>query len=144
MLYEYSNYNANPSVIRQYVNNSWRTKEYIERLGIKMIPTQQLELEDIGDPKYADGFPPAVMAHGDFYLVPGRGKGHGGALICLNAMKDIIKRGGQYMLNTPITDILVDENGTVTGVKAVNNETKEEIEVIGDRMEKIISFLKKW
>ena len=144
LLYEYSNYNANPSVIRQYVNNSWRTKEYIERLGIKMIPTQQLELEDIGDPKYADGFPPAVMAHGDFYLVPGRGKGHGGALICLNAMKDIIKRGGQYMLNTPITDILVDENGKVTGVKAVNNETKEEIEVIGDRMEKIISFLKKW
>ena len=129
LLYEYSNYNANPSVIRQYVNNSWRTKEYIERLGIKMIPTQQLELEDIGDPKYADGFPPAVMAHGDFYLVPGRGKGHGGALICLNAMKDIIKRGGQYMLNTPITDILVDENGKVTGVKAVNNETKEEIEV---------------
>ena len=39
LLYEYSNYNANPSVIRQYVNNSWRTKEYIERLGIKMIPT---------------------------------------------------------------------------------------------------------
>lgn len=36
------------------------------RSGIKMIPTQQLELEDIGDPKYADGFPPAVMAHGDF------------------------------------------------------------------------------
>lgn len=33
------------------------------------------------------------------------------------------------MLNTPITDILVDENGKVTGVKAVNNETKEEIEV---------------
>ena len=40
--------------------------------------------------------------------------------------------------------IWVDENGKVTGVKAVNNETKEEIEVIGDRMEKIISFLKKW
>ena len=60
-----------------------------------------------------------------FYLVPGRGKGHGGALICLNAMKDIIKRGGQYMLNTPITDILVDENGKVTGVKAVNNENKK-------------------
>ena len=38
----------------------------------------------------------------------------------------------------------VDENGKVNGVKAVNNETKEEIEVIGDRMEKIISFLKKW
>ena len=37
LLYEYSNYNANPSVIRQYVNNSWRTKEYIERLGIKMM-----------------------------------------------------------------------------------------------------------
>ena len=74
LLYEYSNYNANPSVIRQYVNNSWRTKEYIERLGIKMIPTQKLELEDIGNPKYADGFPPAIMAHGDFYLVPGRGK----------------------------------------------------------------------
>ena len=129
LLYEYSNYNANPSVIRQYVNNSWRTKEYIERLGIKMIQTQKLELEDIGNPKYADGFPPAIMAHGDFYLVPGRGKGHGGALICLNAMKDIIKRGGQYMLNTPITDILVDENGKVNGVKAVNNETKEEIEV---------------
>ena len=52
----YSNYNANPSVIRQYVNNSWRTKEYIERLGIKMIQTQKLELEDIGNPKYADGF----------------------------------------------------------------------------------------
>ena len=107
LLYEYSNYNANPSVIRQYVNNSWRTKEYIERLGIKMIQTQKLELEDIGNPKYADGFPPAIMAHGDFYLVPGRGKGHGGALICLNAMKDIIKRGGQYMLNTPITAFLV-------------------------------------
>ena len=51
LIHIYSNYNANPSVIRQYVNNSWRTKEYIERLGIKMIPTQQLELEDIGDPK---------------------------------------------------------------------------------------------
>lgn len=129
LLYEYSNYNADPSVIRQYVNHSWRTKEYIERLGVQMFPAQMLELEDIGNPKYADGFPTAIMAHGDFYMVPGRGKGHGGSLICLNAMRDIVSRGGIYMLNTPITDILQNEEGAVTGVICVNNETQEQIEV---------------
>lgn len=127
LLYEYSNYNANPSVIRQYVNNSWRTKEYIERLGVKMIAADLVPLEDLGNPERADGFPAAINAHGDDFLAMGRGKGHGGALICLRAMKDIEKRGGEYMLDTPITDILLDENGNVSGVKAVNNQTGEEI-----------------
>lgn len=129
LLYEFSNYNADPAVIRNYVRNSWRTKEYIERLGVTMFPVNMLELEDIGNPKFADGFPTAIMAHGDFYITAGRGKGHAGALICLNAMRDITKRGGIYHLNTPVTDLVQDEDGNVCGVIAVNNETGEQIEV---------------
>ncbi|MCD7864465.1 MAG: FAD-dependent oxidoreductase [Clostridiales bacterium] len=129
LLYEYSNYNANPAVIRAYVNNSWRTREYIERLHVKMMQVASVPLEEIGSPKYADGFPSAIQAHGDMYFALGRGKGHGAALICLNAMRDIEKRGGEYMLNTPITDILTDENGKVIGVTGINNETSERVDV---------------
>ena len=129
LIYEYSNYNGNPAVIRQYVNNSWRTKEFIERMGVKLVPVDLVPLEELGNPDRADGFPPALNVHGDDYMALGRGKGHGGALICLNARRDIEKRGGKYFLNTPVTDILMDEDGKVTGVIGTDNETGEKIRV---------------
>jgi fumarate reductase flavoprotein subunit len=94
-----------------------------------MIPADLVPLEDLGAPDRADGFPPAINVHGDDMLALGRGKGHGGALICLNAMRDIEKRGGKYLLNTPLTDIKTDKNGAVCEAIGINNETKEEIHV---------------
>ena len=129
LLYEYSNYNGNPSVIRQYVNNSWRTKEFIERLGVKMQSADLVPLEDLGAPERADGFPPALNVHGDDWLAMGRGKGHGGALICLNARRDIERRGGIYLLDTPLTDIRMDENGAVCAAVGINNKSGEEVVV---------------
>lgn len=129
LLYEYGNYNGNPLVIRQYVNNSWRTKEFIERMGVKLHSADLVPLEDLGAPERADGFPPALNVHGDDWLVFGRGRGHGGALIGLNAMRDIIKRGGTYLLDTPLIDIKVDEHGAVCEAIGVNNQTGEEVHV---------------
>ena len=129
LLYEYGNYNGNPLVIRQYVNNSWRTKEFIERMGVELVSADLVPLEDLGAPERADGFPPALNVHGDDWLAMGRGKGHGGALIGLNAMRDIIKRGGTYLLDTPLTDIKMDENGAVCEAVGVNNQTGEEVHV---------------
>lgn len=129
LIYDYTNYNADPAVIRTFVRNSWRTKEYIERMKVRMIPVQNVPIDEIGDPKYADGFPPAVMAYGEFFMAQGQGKGHGGALLCLRGKKDIEKRGGIYMLDTPVTDVIQDENGKITGVIAVENKTGERIEV---------------
>ena len=129
LLYEYGNYNGNPKVIRQYVNNSWRTKEFIERLGVKMEAADLVPLEDLGAPERADGFPPAINVHGDDMMAIGRGRGHGGALIGLYAMRDIIKRGGIYLLDTPLTDIKMDENGAVCEAIGVHNRTGEEVHV---------------
>ena len=129
LLYEYGNYNGNPLVIRQYVNNSWRTKEFIERLGVKMVAADLVPLKDLGSPERADGFPPAINVHGDDMLAMGRGKGHGGALIGLRAMRDIEKRGGKYLLDTPLTDIKTDENGNVCQAIGVNNKTGETVTV---------------
>lgn len=128
LLYEYSNYSANPAVIRTYVDNGWKIKDYIEGLGGKLHLGVDLSLDQIGVKLPNSGFPPAIQAHADTYFLMGRGKGHGAALLCLNAMKDIIKRGGEYFLDTPITDIHT-ENGKVVGVTAVNNATGEVIEV---------------
>ncbi len=129
LLFEYTNYNGNPAVIRQYVNNSWRTKEFIERLGVKMHSADLVPLEDLGAPERADGFPPALNVHGDDWLALGRGRGHGGALIGLYAMRDIIARGGTYLLDTPLTDIKMDETGAVCEAVGVNNQTGEEVHV---------------
>lgn len=129
LLFEYGNYNGNPAVIRQYVYNSWRTKEYIERLGVKMELIDEVPLEELGSAERADGFPPALNVHGDDWHAIGRGRGHGGALIGLNAMRDITARGGVYLLDTPLTDIKVDENGAVCEAVGVNNQTGEEVHV---------------
>jgi len=108
LLYEYGNYNGNPKVIRRYVDNSWRTREFIERLGVKMEVADAVPLEDLGAPERADGFPPAINVHGEDMHALGRGRGHGGALVGLYAMRDIIRRGGTYLLDTPLTDIIED------------------------------------
>lgn len=129
LLYEYGNYNGNPQVIRQYVNNSWRVRELADRLGVKIEVVDHVPLEDLGAPERADGFPPALNVHGDDCMAIGRGKGHGGALFGLYAMRDIIKRGGTYLLDTPLTDIKTDENGAVCEAVGVNNQTGEEVHV---------------
>lgn len=129
LIYEYSNYNADPAVIRQFVNNSWKTKEFLDKLKIGTVQVQSVPYEEIGDPKYADGFPPAVMAYGEFYMAQGCGKGHAGAMICLRAMKDIEKQGGVYLMNTPVVDVIQNENGKIVGAIGINQETGEKVEV---------------
>lgn len=129
LIYEYSNYNADPAVIRQFVTYSWKTKELLDRFKIQTHKVQSVPYDEIGDPKYADGFPPAVIAYGDFYMAQGRGKGHAGALICLRGMKDIEKQGGVYLLNTPLTDVIQDKSGKVIGAVGIHNGTGEKVEV---------------
>ncbi len=129
VIYEYGNYTADPSLIRTYVNNCWRIKDYLNKLNISMMPLAEVPLEGIGDKKYMMGFPAAISGHADSYMLGGRGKGHAGALICLNAMRDITARGGEYFLNTPVTEILTDDGGNVSGVTAKNNDTGEIVEV---------------
>ncbi len=129
LLYEYGNYNGNPKVIRRYVENSWRVKDLADRLGVKMEAADLVPLEDLGAPERADGFPPAINVHGDDWLAKGRGRGHGGAIFGFKAMQDITARGGIYLLDTPLTDILTDENGAVCGAVGVNNKTGEEVRV---------------
>lgn len=111
---EFTNYNANMAVVRAWLNNSYRIPGFIRGLGLDFAGVVETPLEEIGvNNGYTGGFPKG-MNLGDYYLLKGRGKGHGAALICLRAAAKIKKLGGELILHTRLVE-LVKENERVTG-----------------------------
>lgn len=86
----------------------YRDDEYLQRPAIELVKRSQLYVESIG--KYGDSP----------FLYPIYGLGgipEGFSRYCAI-------HGGTYMLNTPVDEILFDENGKVTGIKNAEGEAK--------------------
>ncbi len=108
---------ANPSVVRAWINNTWRIPEFIKGFGIDFQMVVPTPLEKMGmERSYCGGFPNGYNI-GDYYFFKARGKGHGAAIICLEAARKIRSLGGEIYFNTAIESIIKEE-GRVTGAIA--------------------------
>ncbi|MGI6333169.1 MAG: FAD-dependent oxidoreductase [Saccharofermentanales bacterium] len=111
---EFTNYNGNMGLARTWINNSWRIPGLITGLGLDFAGKVETSYDEIGTINaYTGGFPKG-MNLGDYYLLKARGKGHGGALICLRAVNKIRALGGEIHFNRTLTEILVDQ-GRIIG-----------------------------
>ncbi|MDS0528563.1 FAD-binding protein [Clostridium sp. SHJSY1] len=120
----YTNWNANPAVVRTWINNSYRIPTFIEDLGIKFEKVVQVPLEKLGVERgYEGGFPNAYNI-GDIYYFKARGKGHGAAIICKRAAEKFRELGGEIYFNTPIKSF-IKENDKVTGAIATDKDGNE-------------------
>jgi fumarate reductase flavoprotein subunit len=108
---------ANPSVVRAWINNSCRIPKFINDLGLDFPQVVETSLEKIGQERgYLGGFPNGYNI-GDYYFFKARGKGHGAAVICLEAARKLRRLGGEMHFNTAIKRI-IKEGGVVTGAVA--------------------------
>jgi len=125
---EYTNWNANPHVVRAWLKNSVRIPGFIKSLGIDFLNVKYNSLEELGTIRgYEIGFPNAFHV-GDYYRLKGIGKGHGGAVICKKAADRVRELGGEIYFSTPIVS-LIKEDGKVVGAMAVDKKTGEEIRI---------------
>ena len=123
--FEYNNYNANPGVVRAYVNQSGRIPEYMAYIGEGMTLVHKREREDIGTERnHLSGFPVGTDV-GDNYLMENRGNGHGAALVIRKSAAKLEELGGALYLDSPAVELLQGADGAVTGLKAKNNRTGE-------------------
>ena len=124
---EFTNYSGNMGLARRWINNSWRIPEFIKGLGLDFEGVVETKYEELGNINaYTGGFPKG-MNIGDYYLLKARGKGHGGALICLRAANKIRELGGEIYFNTGVKSILT-ESGKACGA-IVRTRDGEEIRV---------------
>ena len=101
-------WNANPYVVRAWINNSYRIPEFIKDLGLDFLGVMENPLEAIGVQHPAFRGFPAYCYLGDFYMLKPRGKGHGAALICLNAVRKLKELGGEIYFNITINSFIKD------------------------------------
>lgn len=114
---DYTNWSADSSVVRAWTHNSYRIPEYLQRLGIEYKMVVETPLEKIGEIRgYCGGFPNGYNL-GDYYFFKERGRGHGAAIICLNAAKKLKELGGEIYFNTTVNS-LVREGDKIVGAIA--------------------------
>ena len=109
-------WNANPYVVRAWINNSSRIPEFIKDLGLDFLGVMENSLETMGVQHPAFRGFPAYCYIGDFYLLKPRGKGHGAAMICLNAAKKLKELGGEIYFNTTIRSFIKKGNRVVGAI----------------------------
>ncbi|MBP2653588.1 MAG: hypothetical protein H6Q73_1157 [Firmicutes bacterium] len=113
----YTNWNADPAVVRAWIKNSYRIPEFIKDLGIDFQMVVETPLEKIGAERgYCGGFPNGYNL-GDYYFFKPRGKGHGAAIICFKAVEKLRELGGKIVFNTAVTG-LIKEGDAVIGAIA--------------------------
>ena len=122
---DYTNWNANPHVVRAWMKNTVRIPGFVRSLGLEFLNVKYNPLEELGTRRgYEVGFPNAFHV-GDYYRLKAIGKGHGAAVICKKAADRIRQKGGRILFRTTLTEILKDEKGTVTGALAQDLTTGE-------------------
>lgn len=118
---EYTNYNCNLPLARKWINNTYRTPDFIRGLGLDFLDVVETKYEEIGTIYGYTGSFPKGMNLGDYYLLKARGRGHGGALICLRAARKVKQLGGEIYFHHPLKELVRDpESGVVTGAIVVN------------------------
>jgi fumarate reductase flavoprotein subunit len=117
-------WNANASLVRAVINNHYRGPEFIKDLGLDFLMVMPVPLELIGvQHPQIKGFP-GYFYLGDMYLLKPRGKGHGAAMICLNAAKKLRELGGEIYFNTTVNSFIKKGN-TVVGAMASEKDGEE-------------------
>jgi fumarate reductase flavoprotein subunit len=120
----YTNWNADPAVVRAWIKNSGRIPGFITQLGIDFAMVVETPLEKIGAERgYCGGFPNGYNL-GDYYFLRPRGKGHGAAIVCLKAAEKLRELGGEIYYNTTIKALIKDGN-TVVGAIATEKGGEE-------------------
>jgi len=120
----YTNWNADPAVVRAWIHNSYRIPDFIKDLGLDFLMIVETPLEKIGaDRGYCGGFPNGYNL-GDYYFLKARGKGHGAAIICLKAAEKLRQLGGEIYFNTTIQK-LVKDGDAVAGAIATEKGGEE-------------------
>lgn len=128
---EYTNWNANPHVVRAWLKNSVRIPDFIRGLGIRFLNIKYNPLEELGTTRgYEVGFPNAFHV-GDYYRLKGIGKGHGAAVICKKAADKIRSQGGKIYFSMPL-EKLIEENGRIIGAVARDENTQETVKIEAD------------
>ncbi|MBP1627209.1 MAG: hypothetical protein H6Q00_1684 [Holophagaceae bacterium] len=118
---EYTNWNANPDVVRSWIDNSSRIPDFIRGLGIEFAGSMMNPLEELGTKRgYGAGFPNAFHI-GDYYYLKPIGQGHGAAVICKKMADRVKALGGELHFSTPIQS-LIKEGDKVVGALAKDKE----------------------
>ena len=127
-IFNFTNFSGNAAVIRTWLANTHRAVELTEYIGspLKLIEERPLELIGKSDGKNG-GFPPATRTGDNYYFVP-RGKGHGAAVVCYKGMLKLRELGGELYVDTPVTDVIM-EDGVLKGIKVTSNRTGKEYTV---------------
>lgn len=125
---DYTNWNANPHVVRSWLKNTVRIPTFVKSLGIEFLNIKYNPLEELGTTRgYEVGFPNAFHI-GDYYRLKWIGKGHGAAIICKKAADRIREKGGRILFHTTLTKLIKTED-RITGAFGKDVRTGEEMEI---------------
>jgi fumarate reductase flavoprotein subunit len=124
---------GNAPLVRAWINKSGEIPEWLTDLGYTLGPLMtSATLETMGKMRgYSVGFPNGYYIH-DVHFLPGRGHGHGGALLIRHFMKKAQELGMDVRLGTPVKKIL-KEGGKITGLIAedkAGNQVKVDAKAI--------------
>ncbi len=100
---------GNGPLVRAWINKSGDIPEWLTDLGYKLGPVMaSATLETMGKQRgYGVGFPNGYYIH-DVHFLPGRGFGHGGALLIRHFVKKAEELGVDIRLGTPVKKIRKD------------------------------------
>ena len=76
-----THWTANADLVRAWIDKSGETPEWLAGEGVEFNPApSKLTLENMGQPSEMGGFPSGYNIS-DFFMLPPRGRGHGGAIM---------------------------------------------------------------
>jgi fumarate reductase flavoprotein subunit len=104
----YTNWNANPAVVRTWIDNTARIPGFVKDLKIDFLHVVETPYEEIGERRgYLGGFPNGFNI-GDYYLLKPIGRGHGAAVIIKKACDQFTQNGGEFIKNCAIKSLIKD------------------------------------
>ncbi len=116
---------GNAPLVRSWINKSGELPEWLTKQGYKLGPVMaSATLETMGKQRgYGVGFPNGYFIH-DVYVLPPRGKGHGGAMLIRHFVKRAQELGVDIRLAMPVK-MIIKEGGRVSGVMAESKDGKQ-------------------
>lgn len=125
-----THYNANPNVIRSFIEDSCRIPEFMDFIGekLQLVGRNTYNYKtDVDRSEKRTPTPDDEHPSYDF-IMEGRGNGHGAAMVILKAVNKLRELGGELYLDSPVVDLIRD-GGKVVGLIARNNLTGKEYRV---------------
>jgi fumarate reductase flavoprotein subunit len=116
---------GNGPLVRAWINKSGDIPEWLTDLGFKLGPIMaSATLETMGKQRgYGVGFPNGYFIH-DVYFLPGRGQGHGNAMLIRHLVKKAQELGVDVRLGMPVKKIL-KEGDHVSRIIAESKDGKQ-------------------